>query len=41
MRGGMRVARARDMEAQDARGYFGDEVAGEGATLDRDAREAP
>ena len=28
------------MEAEDARGYFGDEVAGEGATLDRDAREA-
>ena len=31
-------ARARDMDAEDARGYFGDEVAG--ATLDRDAREA-
>ena len=30
-------ARARDMDAEDARGYFGDEVAG--ATLDRDARE--
>ena len=31
-------ARARDMDAEDARGYFGDEAAG--AALDGDAREA-